>query len=234
MTARSRDEALVELKLEGPRVPHWLNDLGTRYGAVVKLHVCRSTEDRPRKLVRLLEITAAPDRLDEISTFLVSKAGRGNVAQTRVAAHRLIARLRTPLPAICQSVFDLGAICTSCPFLAEGDPEETESSWGLLVPRAADARPMIRDLKGSGGNPPRLIRVGKYRGPPDLTPRQELAVHLAHRMGYFETPRRADLDQLARALGVSRPTAMEILRRGLQKLAERHATGPAATRALGG
>jgi hypothetical protein len=223
--------ALVELRLKGPRIPHWLNDLGTRYGGIVRVHVCRATEERPRRLIRLLEVTAPADKLEAISAHLRERAGPGNVAETRLGPQRLIARLTTPLPAICQSVFDLGAICTSCPFLPDGGEEESDREWSLLVARAADATPVLRSLSGEG-SPSRLIRLGKLRGPPDLTPRQELAIHLAARMGYFEMPRRADLKGVAAALGVSRPTAMEILRRAVAKLAERHGTAPSFVRAF--
>ena len=67
-----------------------------------------------------------------------------------------------------------------------------------------------------------VTRVGRYRGPRELTPRQERAVDVAYRIGYLGHPRRASLKDLARVLGVNRSTALEIVRRGLLKLAAQH------------
>ncbi|HLY77691.1 MAG TPA: helix-turn-helix domain-containing protein, partial [Thermoplasmata archaeon] len=63
--------------------------------------------------------------------------------------------------------------------------------------------------------------IGSYRGSQDLTARQEQAVGTAFMLGYFDYPRRAQLKDVAKSLGVSRTTAMENLRRGMRKLASR-------------
>ena len=52
--------ALVELRIRGGPVPHWMQDLGTRWGAGVRLHVCRHAGAAPRRLLQLLEINATP------------------------------------------------------------------------------------------------------------------------------------------------------------------------------
>ena len=52
--------ALVEPRIRGGPVPHWMQDLGTRWGAGVRLHVCRHAGAAPRRLLQLLEINATP------------------------------------------------------------------------------------------------------------------------------------------------------------------------------
>ncbi len=110
----------------------------------------------------------------------------------------------------------------SCPFLPSTDASEGESKegeWRVLVHRVQDAPPLLASFATPGNSPASLIRIGSYRGSQDLTARQELAVATAFVLGYFDYPRRAQLKDIAKSLGVSRAAAMENLRRGMRKLA---------------
>lgn len=203
-------------------MPHWMQDLGTRWGAGVRLHVCRHTEGTPRRLLQLLEINATPATLPEITAFLRQRPRPEEVSLTQLGPHRLLVRLVGPLPALCHSVFEMGAICMSCPFLPSTDAPEGESKegeWRVLVHRVQDAPPLLASFATPGNSPASLIRIGSYRGSQDLTARQELAVATAFVLGYFDYPRRAQLKDIAKSLGVSRAAAMENLRRGMRKLA---------------
>jgi len=203
-------------------VPHWMQDLGTRWGAGVRLHVCRETEGPPRRLLQLLEINATPDTLPEITAFVRERAHPEEVSLTQLGPHRLLVRLVGPLPALCHSVFEMGAICMSCPFLPTAgvqDGEAREGEWRVLVHRVRDAHPLLASFTTPGNSPASLIRIGSYRGSHDLTARQEMAIGTAFVLGYYDYPRRAQLKDVAKSLGVSRATAMENLRRGMRKLA---------------
>jgi hypothetical protein len=188
----------------------------------VRLHVCRHTEGSPRRLLQLLEITATPATLPEITAFLRKRPRPEEVSLTQLGPHRLLVRLVGPLPALCHSVFEMGAICMSCPFLPSADAaegESTEGEWRVLVRRVQDAHPLLASFTTPGNSPASLLRIGSYRGARDLTARQELTVGTAFVLGYFDFPRRAQLKDVAKSLGVSRATAMENLRRGMRKLA---------------
>ncbi|MGD0587665.1 MAG: helix-turn-helix domain-containing protein [Thermoplasmata archaeon] len=212
----------MELRVRGGPVPHWMQDLGTRWGAGVRLHVCRHTEESPRRLLQLLEVNAAPATLPEITAFLRQRARPDEVSITQLGPHRLLVRLVGPLPALCHSVFEMGAICMSCPFLPSAsapDGEAPEGEWRVLVHRVRDAHPLLASFTTPGNVPASLVRIGSYRGSQDLTARQEMAVGTAFVLGYYDYPRRAQLKDVAKSLGVSRATAMENLRRGMRKLA---------------
>jgi HTH DNA binding domain len=199
-----------------------MQDLGTRWGAGVRLHVCRQTEGTPRRLLQLLEINASPATLPEIKAFLQQRPSPEEVSLTQLGPHRLLVRLVGPLPPVCHSVFEMGAICMSCPFLppAEGPASESrEGEWRVLVHRVRDAHPLLASFTTPGNSPASLVRIGSYRGSLDLTARQEIAVGTAFALGYYDYPRRAQLKDVAKSLGVSRATAMENLRRGVRKLA---------------
>ena len=227
--AAHREAGLVELRIRGGPVAHWMQDLGTRWGAGVRLHVCRQVDGSPRRLLQLLEINAPAASMEEIVQYVRERAGGGDLSLTRLEPHRLLVRLVAPLPPLCHSVFEMGAICMSCPFLP-GTPEAEEEAgrgeWRVLVDRVRDAPPLLASFSTPGSSPASLIRIGAYRGATGLTARQELAVGTAYALGYYDYPRRAQLKDVAKTLGVSRATAMENLRRGMRKLAaQRQARG---------
>jgi hypothetical protein len=199
-----------------------MQDLGRRWGAGVRLHVCRRADGSPRRLLQLLEINASPETLPEITAFLHQRDSSEKVSVTQLEPHRLLVRIVGPLPALCHTVFEMGAICMSCPFLpsaAVQDDEPQEGEWRVLAQRARDAQPLLASFSTPGYSPASLVRVGSFRGSPDLTARQELAIGTAYALGYFDYPRRAQLKDVAKSLGISRVSTMENLRRGLRKLA---------------
>ena len=210
-----------------------MQDLAARWGAGVRLHVCRHTEGSPRRLLQLLEINSSPEALPEITAFLRERAKTEEISLTELGSHRLLVRLEGPLPALCHSVFEMGAICMSCPFLSPasaGDAAGDEGEWRVLVHRPLDARPLLASFTRPGNPPASLVRIGSYRGPRDLTSRQEAAVSTAFALGYYDFPRRAQLKDVAKALGVSRVAAMESLRRGMGKLAAQRRAETGAVR----
>ncbi|QGA55284.1 bacterio-opsin activator [Sulfolobus sp. E5-1-F] len=55
----------------------------------------------------------------------------------------------------------------------------------------------------------------------ELTPRELSILKLALDKGYFETPKRIGLEELANELGVSKPAIMQVLRKAISKLVEK-------------
>ncbi|WP_435334976.1 helix-turn-helix domain-containing protein [Haloarchaeobius sp. TZWWS8] len=65
-------------------------------------------------------------------------------------------------------------------------------------------------------------RTGEHDESEDISATDREALSLAHEGGYFEVPRRMTLDDLADALGVTRQTASERLRRAMDGLLDEH------------
>jgi len=201
-----------------------MQDLGARWDVGIRLHVCRQIEGSPRRLLQLLEITGSPTVFPEVTEFLQQRVSARDVALTQLGPHRLLVRLVAPLPALCHTAFGMGAICMSCPFLPLPDGREEESregEWRVLVHRIRDVRPLLASFTTPDNSPASLVRIGTIRGPRDLTARQKLAVRTAFMLGYYDYPRRAQLKDVAKSLGISRAATMESLRRGMRKLASR-------------
>lgn len=210
--------ALVEIRFKGTSVARWIQELSTRWNATVRLHVCRPLGGGKDRILRLFEVDAPPAEMGEVWEYLLAQVGAENSAVTRIAPNRLMVWTSAPIPRLCAAVFEADAVCTACPYLpptAAGGGE----SWGILLPHAANAQVPLDAMTRPGRPPPTVLRVGRYEADETLTPRQERALTEALRLGYFAHPRRAELKDVAKALGVSRSTAMEILRRAMMKLA---------------
>lgn len=218
-------DPFVEVRLRSPSTSHWLGLIAQRPGVKVRSLVCRPSGAAPQRMLRLLEVEAEPEELSGVLQILRRAVRQGSLAVTPWGSHRLLVWASEPVPAICAAVFHAGAICTSCPLMANGrelPPEGTldpATDWGLLLPRMSPrAKALLKVFGDRKDGEPVLLRVGGLQAKESLTPRQEHAVDVAFQMGYFHHPRQAGLREVALALGVSRSTALELLRRGLEKV----------------
>lgn len=225
------DNSLVEIRFKGISVARWIQEIQGRWNATLRLHVCRPYATGKNRILRLFEVSASPENLAEVWEYLVEQVGPENAAVTRIAPDRLMVWTSAPIPRLCNAVFEAGAICTTCPYLPPSTRHETDG-WGILVPHAAQAQLPLDAMTRPDRPAPAVLRIGGYRAHGTLTPRQERAVDEALRLGYFAHPRRAELKDVAGALGVSRSTAMELLRRAMRKLAEDRGHAPVAAAGL--
>ena len=209
----------------------WIQELQARWNASVRLHVCRPLDTGRERILRLFEVDSPPAHLGEVWEYLLGQVGPENAAVTRIAPNRLMVWTSAPIPRLCSAVFEAGAVCTSCPYLPPS-PHADAEGWGLLIPHAADAQIPLDAMTRPGRPPPKVLRIGRYQSTGALTPRQERAIDEALRLGFFAHPRRAGLGEVASALGVSRSTAMEILRRAMFKLAQQRKSAAVATTGL--
>lgn len=88
----------------------------------------------------------------------------------------------------------------------------------IIVADRQSLRKLVPKLKAFPGFRILTIRSNK----PVLTSRQEDILLLALRMGYFDTPRRIKARELAKVIGVSTPTLVELLRRAVRNLVIEH------------
>lgn len=221
------DTALLEIRFQGTSVARWIQELSTHWQASVRLHVCRPFGTDRQRILRLFEVDAPPEQMGEVWEYLLTQVGRENAAVTRIAPNRLMVWTSMPIPRLCSAVFEAGAVCTVCPYLP-AEPGAEGESWGILLPHAGDAQLPLDAMTRPGRPAPRVLRIGRFRADGALTARQERAIDEAVRLGYFAHPRRAELKDVAQALGVSRSTASEILRRAVQKLASQRRTSAVA------
>jgi len=115
--------------------------------------------------------------------------------------------------------------CRACHTLAESecflrDATATKAGaleWHILAPDRAAVKSLIATLKQRGlAVEIASIRSAKAAGL--LTDRQQSVISLAYKLGFFEYPKKVNLTQLAKKLGVSKSTLSEIMRTGEAKI----------------
>ena len=204
--------------MRGAPADDWVHGLSAKHDARVRLRMCRPVGGTPPRLLRLLEVTAPLEREPTIRRALRSPPGGVETAVTAVTPRRLLFRVVGPSTAMCNAVFESGGICTTCPYATAFGPRDT---WNVLVSDPPAAQALVHAYASTVGGEATIAGVSACRFPGALTPRQELAIETAHALGFFHQPRRSNLGAVARALGVSRSTANELLRRGLAKVVAR-------------
>ena len=115
--------------------------------------------------------------------------------------------------------------CHACTALATSDCFLTDATaaqsgrleWRILAPKRSSVEGLVRDLENRGLDV-ELAAIRTPRGRGALTSRQDQVLSLAYKLGYFEFPKKINLSQLAKKLGVAKSTLSEILRTGEEKI----------------
>lgn len=209
---------MVEISLQGVDDEDFVTQTLSSLGATFRLLACRPTDRGRRRLLRLFEVQTDESGVAPVVGRLRSRLAVRDIAVSTLGPTRALLRVSVPIPPACSAAFDLGDFCISCPFLGKADAFGSVP-WKVLVPRIEDARRLLRAPGRRGAATPTLVRAGAYRSRWGLTARQERALRTAFEIGYFDYPRRASLSTLGSRLGVSRSTALELLRRASTKLA---------------
>ncbi len=208
---------LLELRFDYPPSAHPFSEVFRREGAEPHLVACRLTERGPPRLLRWLDVRVPEERASRLVAALRRRVGNRNLAAAKIAADRVLLRVREPAPPLCIATYRAGGICVACPLLSR----RPSARGRVVLPSGARTRFFLRHLPE--GEPGRfaVTRPKPAGSEPSLTARQDRALRVAYERGYFDYPRRADLAEVARALGTGRSATLELLRRAISKLAVR-------------
>lgn len=119
--------------------------------------------------------------------------------------------------------------CSACSLLSredcvvvEGIPTtSTEMSYRLLVPGLRALKDIIRSLADAGLKPV-VLRRAEHIEPGELTPRQLEVLLFAYKKGYFDTPRKISLTEMAGIMGIRATSLRDIIRRALKKVVRKY------------
>ncbi len=122
--------------------------------------------------------------------------------------------------------------CNACSTLANSDCFLTDATategggleWRVLAPKREAVEDLVKTLKGRGIEID-LAALRTAKGSGNLTDRQDQVLSLAYQLGYFEFPKKINLSNLAKKLGVAKSTLSEILRTGEEKILHAHFQG---------
>ncbi len=209
---------LVEVDVDAGPSPHWIRDVTERWKLRARVEVCRPMGSDSADLLQVVELIGDPGDLGAAERYLRHRTDlRALTVMSRSPSRRFI-RAVTELPMACRRVFEMGAICGTCRFSPAARKDGRER-WTLVVPQTPEAlQSVARAQSGRGGGRLPILRMRRFIPARTLTPRQTAALETAYRLGFYAFPRRSNLQEVSRILGVSRSTTAELLRRAESKM----------------
>lgn len=207
----------MEIRVSPSPENHWIQEARRRWNLEIRLRACQPAGGKGSRLLQLLEIGVPTEDAAGFEQFLRARREVKELSIVSTSPTQALLRVVTPMPELCATVFEEGAICANCRFL-QASEELPTMEWTLLVPPGAHLRRFSRAVERARPEAVPWLRVRRYSPPRDLTPRQLLALSTAHRLGFYAFPRRVRLRDVAKELGISRPAIAELLRRAESKV----------------
>jgi len=209
---------LVEIDVDAGPSAHWIREVTQRWKLRIRIDVCRPVGRQGSELLQVVEMIGDPGDLGAAERFLRDRSEIRSLSILPLSPSRRFVRAVTELPGPCRRIFEMGAICATCRFPSLPGAEGKER-WTLVVPRTARAlRTASRARSDRGAPSAAILRMRKFVPARTLTPRQTTALETAYRLGFYAFPRRTNLQEVSRILGVSRATTSELLRRAESKM----------------
>jgi hypothetical protein len=206
------------VELADASFPQWLQRINPDGNASVRIVVCRPLRKYPRRVLRILQFTPRVDRMDQLVLSFGKKCGPYELIAVRGVDNSLLVWMEGPTPPLCSSVFRSGGICLQCTRVSPENPSPLGRRL-VLLPNAVAVRELIQPPSPRQSAGQVVLRIAPFTASSLLSKRQRQALEVASRCGFFSTPRKGRLADVASALGVSRTTAMILLRRGVERLA---------------
>ncbi len=208
----------MEVDVDAGPSPHWIRDVTQRWKLRARVEVCRPMGSDSADLLQVVELIGDPGDLGAAERHLRRRTDlRALTVMSRSPSRRFI-RAVTELPPPCRRVFEMGAICGTCRFSPAARKDGRER-WTLVVPQTPEALQTVAGAQtGRDGSRLPILRMRRFVPARTLTPRQTAALETAYRLGFYAFPRRSNLREVSRILGVSRSTTAELLRRAESKM----------------
>ncbi|QRF76467.1 HTH DNA binding domain protein [Thermoplasmatales archaeon] len=196
----------VEIKFKEPVA--WIKDLVETHSASIKIRDIRMSGETVKDL---FEIFMPYGKIEGFSSEFLNgkKAEKNNV--TIVDDTHATAIVNAHECAICRSILNWDLFLTEAYSDNSGD---IIMKW--LVPDEATVSGFLKRLEEDGVKF-ELLKKRALSKRSDITSRQELVVKTALELGFFDYPKKVNLEGLSKRLNVSYVTLAEILRR-----AEKH------------
>lgn len=188
----------------------WVTEVTGRYGATLNI-----VEQKPagaRTLQSLVEIDPGEADPNEIIEDLRKNRFVHGVEAIVPPKGKILATLQVDNCHACHELANSECFLTDATATEGGGLE-----WRLLAPRRSSIESLVTTLKNRG-IAVELRSIKTVKGSGSLTDRQARVLSLAYELGYFEFPKKINLTDLAKKLGVSKAALSETLRTGEEKI----------------
>lgn len=188
----------------------WVTDITGGFGAT--LNIVEQKPAGPRTLQSLVEIDPGETEPNEILEGLQKNRFIHGVEAIVPPKGKILATLQVDNCHACHELANSECFLTDATATEGGGLE-----WRLLAPRRSSIEALVTTLKNRG-IAVELLSIKTVKGSGSLTDRQARVLSLAYELGYFEFPKKINLTDLAKKLGVSKAALSETLRTGEEKV----------------
>lgn len=194
----------MEVEIEFKAPVEWIRDIVETHSASIKIRDIRMSREGVRDL---LEIFLPGGEMKGFSSELVEqkRTSRDNV--TIVDDSHATAIVNAHECAVCKAILNWDLFLTEA---YSNDSGDIIMKW--LVPDEATVKGFLDRLEVDGVKF-ELLRKRALSKRSDITTRQEYVVKTALELGFFDYPKKVNLEGLSKRLNVSYVTLAEILRR---------------------
>ncbi|MGQ9588336.1 MAG: helix-turn-helix domain-containing protein [Thermoplasmata archaeon] len=194
---------------------NWIGDLCTSCDLSVKVLKCVPMNESGG--MSLLQVDSPPDMTGTaIAERIRALEPQCNVELTPAGPGRFVGTAHTSTCAVCRLLSESGCFLDSATSQDNGLLQ-----WNVVAPNAHALRSLVEKVRALGCSV-ELKKVSKLTTASELTRTQERVLQLAYELGYFEIPRKINLERLAKRLEVSKATLDVMIRRAQKKIIASH------------
>ncbi|HEY4672753.1 MAG TPA: helix-turn-helix domain-containing protein [Nitrososphaerales archaeon] len=198
--------------------PHtWVKKIVGKYPATVRLLDCRVVEGTGG-VHELFEVSIDAEHIKSLLNDLRKDPYVYQVDAIETKKGLVMGSLKTRKCTACRSFATSECFLVSAKSTREGLVE-----WKVLS-SGGGLKKLLDNLE-KGGVEAEIRSMIDLKDENALTERQEEILQIALEKGYFDYPKKMDIAELAKLLGISKPTLSEILRRGQKKILAEHFRG---------
>ncbi|MBI4258727.1 MAG: helix-turn-helix domain-containing protein [Thaumarchaeota archaeon] len=200
---------MFEAVLQGKAPNCWIRDIAKRYCATVNIMDVKALGNE-EGIQELFEINVSPELVEPLSEDLRQTSNVSNLELIRTKNGSLYGSAKVQGRPVCMAFIE-----SRCFLISEKGSPNSTVEW-----RVRGAGETLKDLMGrleAEGVQPQIKELSNLNHERPLTARQAQILETAMEKGYYEFPRRINLRELAKQVGVKPATLSELLRRAQKK-----------------
>jgi predicted DNA binding protein len=208
---RMRDVLEVRLLVDDPE--NWIKTVA---GESTRVKIMDVKAPRPGVTQNFVELASERMTPEELLGHLRKSGGVVRSDLSRVDKNRVMGTVTTHDCPVCSTFAGL-----DCFLVSASTKEQGKMEWSVFINSDSGLRALCRRLDKNKVNY-QILEKTYHIQKRQITSRQEQLMRIAFDLGYFEFPKRVNLEELAQRLGISTGTLSEILRRGEKNVLSRY------------
>ncbi len=192
---------------------NWIKSIAQDSGRVKIMDVKEPRLGFTKNFVELASEKMTPE---ELLRHIRKSTGVVRSDLSKVDKNRIMGTITTHDCPVCSTFSGLDCFLVSASTKQDGKME-----WNVFVNRDSGLKALCRRLDRNKVEY-EILELTNHMQKRQITSRQEDVIRIAFDLGYFEFPKRINLEQLSARLGISIGTLSEILRRGERNILSKY------------